>query len=62
MRFKRILFASRRYVGEKLGSKYVEIKIVDFAETVKNMNASTPVVFILSAGIDPTRVIGKLYR
>lgn len=51
-----IPFLCRCYVEEKLGSKYVEVRNNSLAQTLKQMNAITPIFFILSPGIDPMRV------
>ncbi|KAK7571782.1 hypothetical protein V9T40_014254 [Parthenolecanium corni] len=43
------------FVEEKLGSKYVEVKNNSLLQTLKQMNATTPIFFILSPGVDPMR-------
>lgn len=50
------LILCRCFVEEKLGSKYTEVNNVDFADVYKRMDATTAVLFILSAGVDPMRV------
>ncbi len=49
------------FVEEKLGPKYVEAKNSDLSDTLKKMNSTTPVFFILSPGVDPTRVCASVF-
>lgn len=53
---KLLNFFNRCFVEEKLGAKYTEARSADFAEIFKKMDSTTPIFFILSAGVDPTRV------
>lgn len=40
---------------EKLGSKYVMGRSVDFAVSFEESGAATPIFFILSPGVDPLK-------
>ncbi|XP_028903273.1 dynein heavy chain 14, axonemal isoform X3 [Ornithorhynchus anatinus] len=46
--------AVRKFVEEKLGNKYVYTAGINLKEVYKESNASTPLIFIHSHGIDPT--------
>lgn len=49
-------YAVKAYVEEVLGAKYTNFRPPKFAESFKETTPKTPVFFILSAGVDPTRV------
>lgn len=44
---------------EKLGSKYVIGRSMDFAVSFEESGPSTPVFFILSPGVDPLKDVEK---
>lgn len=44
---------------EKLGSKYVMGRSVDFAVSFEESGAATPIFFILSPGVDPLKEVEK---
>lgn len=46
----------RCFIEEKLGTKYVEARTVEFAKSFEESSSTVPVFFILSPGVDPTRV------
>ncbi|XP_038617180.1 dynein heavy chain 14, axonemal [Tachyglossus aculeatus] len=46
--------AVRKFVEEKLGNKYVYTAGINLKDVYKESNASTPLIFIHSHGIDPT--------
>uniref|UniRef100_F7F2H3 AAA+ ATPase domain-containing protein n=1 Tax=Ornithorhynchus anatinus TaxID=9258 RepID=F7F2H3_ORNAN len=48
------IFSVRKFVEEKLGNKYVYTAGINLKEVYKESNASTPLIFIHSHGIDPT--------
>jgi len=41
---------------ENLGKQYVEARQIEFAKSFNETNATTPVFFILSPGVDPLKV------
>lgn len=49
-------YAAKIYVQEILGAKYTNFRPPEFSESFKETTSRTPVFFILSAGVDPTRV------
>ncbi|XP_055614548.1 dynein beta chain, ciliary, partial [Uranotaenia lowii] len=60
LRPDRMTYAVRAFVEEKLGAKYVEARMVEFAKSFRETSASTPVFFILSPGVDPLKDVEKL--
>ncbi len=55
----------REYIREKMGSRYVEVRSVDFIKSYEESSNITPIFFILSPGVDPLKDverIGKMLR
>lgn len=53
----------REYIREKLGSKFVEARSIEFAKSFEESSNMTPIFFILSPGVDPLKDvehIGKM--
>ncbi|XP_075626516.1 dynein axonemal heavy chain 9 isoform X3 [Balearica regulorum gibbericeps] len=55
----RMTYAVRDFVEEKLGSKYVGGRSLDFATTFEESGPATPMFFILSPGVDPLKDVEK---
>ena len=49
-------FSSRAFIEEKLGSKYVEGRTLEFSKSFEETSPSTPIFFILSPGVNPLKV------
>lgn len=49
----------RDFVEEKLGSKYVIGRSLDFAASFEESGPATPMFFILSPGVDPLKDVEK---
>ena len=49
----------RDFVEEKLGSRYVIGRSVDFAVSFEESGPATPMFFILSPGVDPLKDVEK---
>lgn len=62
LRTDRMTNAAKEYVQEVLGPNYINFRPLEFAESFKETTSKTPVFFILSAGVDPTRVIIFLFN
>lgn len=45
---------------EKMGTKYVEGRSVEFAVSFEESSSSTPMFFILSPGVDPLKDVEAL--
>ncbi|NXO09420.1 DYH9 protein, partial [Oriolus oriolus] len=59
LRPDRVPCALRDFVEEKLGSKYVVGRPLDFATTFEESGPATPMFFILSPGVDPLKDVEK---
>ncbi|XP_057572498.1 dynein axonemal heavy chain 9 [Hippopotamus amphibius kiboko] len=51
----RMTYALRDFIEEKLGSKYVVGRALDFAVSFEESGPATPMFFILSPGVDPLK-------
>jgi len=54
LRIDRAVFASTTYVANSLGRKFVEPPVLDLLETLGDSGPLTPLIFVLSPGVDPT--------
>ncbi|TRY82989.1 hypothetical protein DNTS_022847 [Danionella cerebrum] len=59
LRPDRMTYAIRDFVEEKLGSKYVIGRSLDFSVSYDESGAATPMFFILSPGVDPLKDVEK---
>ncbi|XP_075889814.1 dynein axonemal heavy chain 9 isoform X2 [Nelusetta ayraudi] len=59
LRPDRMTYAVRDFVEEKLGSKYVIGRSLDFAVSFEESSPATPMFFILSPGVDPLKDVEK---
>ncbi|ETE67846.1 Dynein heavy chain 9, axonemal, partial [Ophiophagus hannah] len=59
LRPDRMTYAVRDFVEEKLGSKYVAGRSLDFATSYEESGPATPMFFILSPGVDPLKDVEK---
>ncbi|KAI8120795.1 ciliary, Dynein beta chain [Lucilia cuprina] len=63
LRPDRMTYALADFIEEKLGSKYVENRAMEFAKSFEEASPSTPIFFILSPGVNPLKdveALGKL--
>lgn len=58
----RMTYAVRDFVEEKLGSKYIIGRSLDFATSFEESGPATPMFFILSPGVDPLKDVEKQGR
>lgn len=56
----RAVFAATTYVANALGRKFVEPPVLDLGETLGDSTPLSPLIFVLSAGVDPTQILHKL--
>lgn len=56
---KLLPLSGRDFVEEKLGSKYVAGRPLDFAASFEESGPATPMFFILSPGVDPLKDVEK---
>ena len=50
----------RLFVEEKLGSKFVETRSLDFSKSFEESSPGNPIMFILSPGVDPLKDVEHL--
>jgi dynein heavy chain len=50
-----LISSCRDFVEEKLGSKYVMGRALDFVTSFEESGPATPMFFILSPGVDPLK-------
>ncbi|VDI07166.1 dynein heavy chain, axonemal [Mytilus galloprovincialis] len=55
LRPDRMTYAVKDFVQEKLGTKYVEGRSVEFAKSYEESGPTTPMFFILSPGVNPIK-------
>ncbi|XP_070509872.1 dynein beta chain, ciliary-like [Chironomus tepperi] len=56
----RMSYAMREFIREKLGSKYVESRTIEFAKSYEESSNVIPIFFILSPGVDPLKDVEKV--
>ena len=59
LRPDKLTAAITRYVNERLGARFVEPPPLDLEGTFRDSHASTPIVFVLSAGADPMAQLSR---
>ncbi|GLV39554.1 Dynein heavy chain at 93AB [Carabus blaptoides fortunei] len=60
LRPDRMTYAMATFIEEKLGSKYVQNKTVEFEMSFEETSPSTPIFFILSPGVNPLKDVENL--
>ena len=60
LRPDRAIFAATSYAANALGRKFVEPPVLDLGETLGDSTPLSPLIFVLSAGVDPTQILRKL--
>ncbi|VDK33899.1 unnamed protein product [Taenia asiatica] len=62
LRPDRMLYAVRNFVSVNLGKMFVEGRSLSFAESFEESGPETPILFILSPGVDPLKDVEALGR
>jgi dynein heavy chain len=60
LRQDRIIFSCQNFVTNTLGQRFVEPPNLDVADILKDSSPKTPLIFILSPGVDPTVTLTNL--
>ncbi|XP_050527559.1 dynein beta chain, ciliary isoform X2 [Daktulosphaira vitifoliae] len=60
LRPDRMTYAMSVFIEEKLGSKYVEGRSIDFSKSFEETCPTTPIFFILSPGVNPLKDVEDL--
>jgi len=60
LRIDRLLFAAGRFISSYMGPEYVDPPSFDLKSVYETSNCKTPLIFVLSPGVDPTAGIFQL--
>ncbi|XP_072903303.1 LOW QUALITY PROTEIN: dynein axonemal heavy chain 11 [Hemitrygon akajei] len=60
LRPDRMTYAIRKFVEEKLGTKYTEGRQTEFIKSFRESSPASPIFFILSPGVDPLKDVEAL--
>ncbi|XP_046574741.1 LOW QUALITY PROTEIN: dynein axonemal heavy chain 2-like [Haliotis rubra] len=60
LRPDRVSFCATSFIVNNLGSKFVEPPVLDMQQVVEDSTTKTPLIFVLSAGVDPTSSLLQL--
>ncbi|KAI9224248.1 dynein heavy chain and region D6 of dynein motor-domain-containing protein [Blastocladiella britannica] len=60
LREEMVVSALVTFIRESIGSQYIDIPPLDLRQVYNDMNATTPLVFVLSSGSDPVSGLLKL--
>ncbi|KAG1668463.1 hypothetical protein FOA52_005236 [Chlamydomonas sp. UWO 241] len=60
LRPDRVIFSATAYVANAMGRKFVEPPVLDLGETHADSTSMSPLIFVLSSGVDPTDALRKL--
>lgn len=60
LRIDRVLFASGKFIASNIGPEYVDPPSFDLKAVFETSNCKTPLIFVLSPGVDPTAGIFQL--
>jgi dynein heavy chain len=57
LRPDRVVFASTNFVEQKMKKEFIETKPTTLSEVYKDSRPNTPIIFVLSPGVDPTDLL-----
>ncbi|XP_028172090.1 dynein beta chain, ciliary-like [Ostrinia furnacalis] len=60
LRPDRMTYAVAAYIEEKMGTKYVENRTLEFSKSFEETSPTTPIFFILSPGVNPLKDVEAL--
>lgn len=60
LRSDRTLFSARLFVSSTLGAEYVDPPNLDIGDVLKTSSPKTPLMFVLSSGVDPLATLQQL--
>ncbi|XP_050681906.1 dynein beta chain, ciliary-like [Leptidea sinapis] len=60
LRPDRMTYAVATYIEEKMGTKYVENRTMEFSKSFEETSPTTPIFFILSPGVNPLKDVEAL--
>jgi dynein heavy chain len=62
LRPDRVVFAARAFIAANLGPQYVESPPFDLLDIFKTSSSVTPLIFVLSPGVDPLPMLQQLAK
>lgn len=60
LRPDRIVFAATAFIVNNLGTRFTEPPVLDLTDVLADSAAATPLIFVLSPGVDPTNQLTQL--
>ncbi|KAI8923518.1 dynein heavy chain and region D6 of dynein motor-domain-containing protein [Entophlyctis helioformis] len=60
LRPDRVIFCASTFVANNLGQKFIEPPILDISDILADSSPKTPLIFVLSPGVDPTSSLFQL--
>jgi len=60
LRLDRLSFAISNFIVSKLGSEFIEPPVMDVKSALEDSSCKTPLIFLLSPGVDPTNTLVAL--
>jgi len=60
LRPDRVAFCATSFIVNNLGSRFVEPPVLDMKAVMEDSNTRTPLIFVLSPGVDPTSALLQL--
>jgi len=57
LRLDRLSFAITNFISNKLGPKFIEPPVLDVKSALEDSSCKTPLIFLLSPGVDPTNTL-----
>ncbi|KAJ3335866.1 Dynein heavy chain 2, axonemal [Gonapodya sp. JEL0774] len=60
LRPDRVIFCARKFVAANIGSEFAESPALNFDEVLADSDCYTPLIFVLSPGVDPTATLQQL--
>ncbi|KYK67573.1 ATPase family associated with various cellular activities (AAA) domain-containing protein, partial [Toxoplasma gondii TgCatPRC2] len=60
LRPEELVLAARKFVARQLGAEFIEPPPRSLSEVYRDSSACTPILFLLSSGVDPTEEINRL--
>ncbi|TGZ66460.1 hypothetical protein CRM22_005313 [Opisthorchis felineus] len=54
LRPDRVAFCATSFITSNMGNRFVEPPVLDMKQVVEDSNTRTPLIFVLSTGVDPT--------
>lgn len=60
LRLDRLSFAITNFIASKLGTRFIEPPVMDVKSALEDSSCKTPLIFLLSPGVDPTNTLVAL--